>query len=254
MTYAQEPGPGATLPGKGGDEPRKRPFGCAFEILETLVLTVVIYLLIHNFVAQPFQVQQESMFPTLLEDEYVLIDKLTPRFTDYRRGDIVVFTPPSGYEQGGVPFIKRVLGIPGDVVSLRNGRVFVTPRGGEPRRLEETYLQQIDGEVIPTQSRDVEGTTEWTVSEGSYFVMGDNRDHSQDSRVFGPISRDLIVGRAWIRYFPIDRVGFLETPTYAELDGAAGASFYPEPGLRLSGPEVGIDWTSSRIHRSMSLP
>ncbi len=250
MTYAQEPAPGSALPGNSGDTPGRRPFGCAFEILETLILTVVIYLLIHNFVAQPFQVQQQSMVPTLLEDEYVLIDKLTPRFSDYRRGDIVVFAPPSGYEQGGVPFIKRVIGVPGDVVSLTNGHVFVTPAGGQPRRLVEDYLPRVDGEVIPTRPRDPHGTTEWTVQEDTFFVMGDNRDASQDSRVFGPIDRDLIVGRGWIRYFPIDRVGFLERPAYDELGGTA--SLPPVSG-GIPVVVLGVLATaSSRIHRSIS--
>ena len=110
----------------------RRSLGCLLEIVETLVLTLVIYLLIHNFIAQPFEVEQDSMFPTILEHEYVLIDKLSPRFNDYERGDIVVFQPPEGFEQGGVPFIKRVIGLPGDTITLENGRVFVTPPGGSP--------------------------------------------------------------------------------------------------------------------------
>ena len=81
----------------------RRSLGCLLEIVETLVLTLVIYLLIHNFIAQPFEVEQDSMLPTILEHEYVLIDKLSPRFSDYDRGDIVVFQPPEGFEQGGVP-------------------------------------------------------------------------------------------------------------------------------------------------------
>ena len=207
------------------------------------------------------------MFPTLLEDEYVLIDKLTPRFNDYRRGDIVVFTPPSGYEQeASVPFIKRVIGIPGDVVSLSNGHVFVAPAGGEPRQLDEPYLSLVDGEPIPTQPRDVQGTAEWTVPDGSYFVMGDNRDHSQDSRVFGPIIRDLIVGRAWIRYFPLNPVGFLDTPIYANLEGTtglplvepAGARYaasgrYPPAAVPVAFVALVAGAASSRIQRSISL-
>lgn len=255
MTYAQEPAPGNAVPGSGDGTPRRRPFGCAFEILETLILTVVIYLLIHNFVAQPFQVQQRSMIPTLLADEYVLIDKLTPRFTDYRRGDIVVFRPPAGYEQeGGVPFIKRVIGIPGDVVSLSNGHVFVTPEGGQPRQLSEDYLSHVDGDSIPTLPGGFEGTSEWTVPEGSFFVLGDNRQESQDSRVFGPVGRDLIVGRGWLRYFPINRVGFLDTPSYAELDGATG----PSPALPPSSEALPVvvavllGAASSSTHRSIS--
>lgn len=225
MTYAPlEPDVHSGTPATEGEEtaPRRRGLGCAFEIVETLVLTVVIYLVIHNFVAQPFKVEQNSMIPTLQPEEYVLIDKLTPRFTDYHRGDIVVFTPPAGYEQGGVPFIKRVIGAPGDVVRLDNGRVFVTPPGGVERQLVEDYIASEAGESAPTLPQGAEGITEWRVQAGTYFVLGDNRQSSQDSRVFGPISRDLIVGRGWVRYFPIDRIGFLPTPSYAELEGTTG--------------------------------
>ena len=197
----------------------RRSLGCLLEIVETLVLTLVIYLLIHNFIAQPFEVEQDSMYPTILEHEYVLIDKLSPRFSDYDRGDIVVFQPPDGFEQGGVPFIKRVIGLPGDTVTLDNGRVFVTPPNGSPVRLDEPYVVIADGGTAPTLPRDAERTTEWTVPAGDYFVMGDNRPQSQDSRFFGPIERSAIIGRAWLRYFPLDRIGFMVKPTYAGLDG-----------------------------------
>ncbi|MFN2484275.1 MAG: signal peptidase I [Candidatus Limnocylindria bacterium] len=232
MTYAPlDTDPRTGLSAAEGEDavPRRRGVGCAFEIVETLVLTIVIYLVIHNFVAQPFKVEQSSMIPTLLPEEYVLIDKLTPRFSDYQRGDIVVFTPPEGFEQGGVPFIKRVIGVPGDTVGLENGRVFVAPSGGEPHQLTETYINTVDGEFVATRPRDAQGTTEWHVPPGTYFVMGDNRDASQDSRTFGPIGRDLIVGRGWVRYFPLDRIGILERPGYPELDGDSAASARRDP-------------------------
>jgi signal peptidase I len=219
MTYAQDtnaPDAGTD----GADEPSasRRGLGCLLEIVETLVLTLVIYLLIHNFIAQPFEVEQRSMVPTITESEYVLIDKLTPRFNDYARGDIIVFQPPDGFEQGGVPFIKRVIGLPGDTVTLDNGRVYVTPTGGTRTLMEEPYVvEDADGGTAETLPRDAEGTTEWVVPPGEYFVMGDNRPESQDSRFFGPIERDLIVGRAWLRYFPLDRIGFMERPEYPGL-------------------------------------
>jgi signal peptidase I len=224
MTYTPPPTTGTDLPAGGEPPAPRRRLGCALEIVETLVLTLVIYLVIHNFVAQPFEVEQQSMVPTVNPGEYVLIDKISPRFNDYERGDIVVFQPPEGYGQGGVPFIKRVIGMPGDTISLENGRVFVQQPGGSPVRIEEPYLvHEIDGEVAPTLPKDAEGTTSWTVPEGTYFVMGDNRPDSQDSRFFGVVDRELIVGRAWLRYFPLDRLGFVEHPTY---DGLA-ASYEP---------------------------
>jgi signal peptidase I len=252
MTYA----PQTTAPDAGSDagsdaegsepSPSRRGLGCLLEIVETLVLTLVIYLLIHNFIAQPFEVEQESMIPTIFENEYVLIDKLTPRFNDYQRGDIVVFQPPPDYEQGGVPFIKRVIGLPGDTVTLDNGRVFVTPPGGERVPLAEDYLVRDGrGRLVDTLPKDAEGTTEWTVLDGEYFVMGDNRLQSQDSRFFGPIDRDLIVGRAWLRYFPLDRIGFVDRPDYPGLSSeTASESEASRLGVgRFLGEDPGVDRT-----------
>ena len=234
MTYAQD----TTAPDGGADagptdaSPTKRGLGCLLEIVETLVLTLVIYLLIHNFIAQPFEVEQESMVPTIVENEYVLIDKLTPRFNDYDRGDIVVFQPPPGYEQGGVPFIKRVIGLPGDTVTLDNGSVYVTPPGGTRTQLEEGYLvRDANGRSADTLPKDAEGTAEWTVPDGHYFVMGDNRPQSQDSRFFGPIDRELIVGRAWMRYFPLDRIGFMDRPEYPGLSSGTDEEAVLRPAL-----------------------
>jgi signal peptidase I len=190
------------------------------------------------------------MFPTILEHEYVLIDKLSPRFNDYQRGDIVVFQPPEGFEQGGVPFIKRVIGLPGDTITLENGRVFVTPPGGSPVRLDEPYVVVVDGETAPTLPRDAERSSEWTVPDGQYFVMGDNRPQSQDSRFFGPIEQSAIIGRAWLRYFPLDRIGFMERPVYAGLDETdAGAGWIWSPtnvGYLRGGSTATIQASTSR--------
>ena len=218
MTYASpDPARDGAAQTSEPSAPR-RGLGCALEIVETLVLTLVIYLLIHNFIAQPFEVEQNSMVPTINEGEYVLIDKVSPRFSDYQRGDIVVFNPPSGYSEGGVPFIKRVIGLPGDTVRLENGKVFVTPPAGAATQLAEPYINtDFNGKPEPTLPRDAQGTSQWTVPAGSYFVMGDNRTVSQDSRVFGPIARDLIIGRAWLRYFPLNKIGVVQRPLYQGL-------------------------------------
>lgn len=251
MTYAPEEPAGDAAP---VEEAGKRSgMGCLLEIVETLVLTLVIYLLIHNFIAQPFEVEQTSMEPTINQHEYVLVDKLTPRFGDFARGDIVVFQPPPGYEQDGVPFIKRVIGLPGDTVTLRNGSVFVAPPGGVAVRLVEPYVaRQANGAAQPTQPKDALGTEEWVVPGGTYFVLGDHRSVSQDSRVFGPIDGDLVVGRAWLRYFPLDRVGFIERPTYDGLP-ADGADASDAPGaLRESPLAYGRGGSSATIQASIA--
>ena len=220
MTYLSDDADHSGAPADGERAGSRRALGCAFEIVETLVLTLLIYLVIHNFVAQPFEVQQSSMFPTIVDGEYILIDKLTTRFDGYHYGDVVVFDPPtgSGLETDGIPFIKRIIGMPGDTVSLENGRVFVTRPGESPVRIEEPYVvTEEDGSTAPTQCPRADCPLSWIVGESEYFVMGDNRPHSQDSRVFGPVDEDLIIGRAWLRYFPLERVGLIERPEYPTL-------------------------------------
>jgi signal peptidase I len=191
--------------------------GCLFEIVETLVLTLLIFFVIQNFVAQPYKVQQRSMQRTLEEDQYVLVDKLTPRFDPYNRGDIVVFEPPEEWGQSDTPFIKRVIGEPGDSVEIRDdGLVYVNDVP-----IDEPYLyaDEVDGLPQPTTSPSELST--WTVPQGELFLMGDHRASSADSRTFGPVAIDQVVGRAWLRYWPIDTFGILQTPTYPSLAPAS---------------------------------
>ena len=191
-----------------------RRLGCLIESAETLVLTIVIFWLMQTFVAQPFQVQQESMQPTLTEGEYVLVDKLTPRLAPYARGDIVIFRPhrqratcEGEFEplpgDSGIPFIKRVIGEPGDKLVINDGRVFVN--GSE---LRETYVS--NGPVAPDG--------QWDVALDRLFLMGDNRPNSTDSRssAIGPVCISDVIGRAWLRYWPVSRLSVIQRPTYAE--------------------------------------
>ena len=161
-----------------------------FEIVETLVLTVAIFFLVHTFVAQPFRVEQSSMESTLLPEQYVLVDKLTPRWTPYERGDIVVFEPPETWaSERRDPFIKRVIGLPGDRVEIEDGLVLVN--GVE---LDEPYLFLRRGRPEPTDPGS-DGDT-WVVPVGLLFVMGDHRSASADSREFGPVDVSTVLGRA----------------------------------------------------------
>ena len=186
--------------------------GCLFEIAETLVLTLIIFFVIQTFVAQPYQVQQQSMERTLEPNQYVLVDKLSPRWDEYSRGDIIVFTPPEDWQSmDNTPFIKRVIAIGGDDVEIReDGFVYISGV-----KLDEPYVYQIDGE--PQRTEAPESRRRFQVPEGELFVMGDHRSNSADSRAFGPIPVDSVVGRAWLRYWPFDAFGILETPTHPEL-------------------------------------
>ena len=188
---------------------RPRALGCLFEVVETLVLTVLIFLGIQTFVAQPYQVEQELMENTLLPGQYVLVDKLTPRFGPYHRGDIVVFRPPATVGRDA-PFIKRVIGVPGDTVTMDEaGRVSVNGVA-----LDEPYVFIDQGATVP-----VPDEHSWTVGDDQLFVLGDHRNRSDDSRVFGVIPVDRVVGRAFISYWPPPDIGILQTPTYPPLDG-----------------------------------
>jgi signal peptidase I len=182
--------------------------GCLFELIETVVLTVIIFLVIQTLVAQPYKVEQHSMETTLLPDQYVLVDKLTPRFSDYRRGDVIVFEPPAAYRGDGTPFIKRVIGLPGERIEVKDGKVYVSGVA-----LDERYVPA--GE--PTEANG--SASSWVIGAGELFVLGDNRENSSDSRVFGPIRRDSVIGRAWLRYWPLNAFGVLAHPNYPELAG-----------------------------------
>lgn len=189
--------------------PPRRARGFLIEVIETVILTGVIFFGVQTFVAQPYEVNLHSMDNTLLPGQYVLVDKLTPRWSPYERGDIVVFQPPeTSPGEAAVPFIKRVIGLPGETVELRGGKVYVNDL-----ELEEPYIFEEDGVAQPTDPQ-ADGRTEWLVPDGQLLVMGDNRGNSSDSRIFGPIEIGDVIGRAWLRYWPIDRFGVLPTPSY----------------------------------------
>jgi signal peptidase I len=178
----------------------RKSLGCLLELAETLLVTAVIFLLLQMFVVQPYQVQQTSMENTLMPDQYVLVDKLSPNFDDYHRGDIIVFNPPQGWakDANGTPFVKRVIGIAGDKIDIDAGKVYLN---GEI--LDEPY-------IFEQQATDLPGTDtkkSWTVEADHLFVMGDHRQASQDSRDFGSIARSTVIGRAWLRYWPIENFG-----------------------------------------------
>ncbi len=181
--------------------------GRALEIVETLVLTLVIFFVIQNFVAQPFKVAMDSMQHTLEPGDYVLVDKLTPRWDAYSRGDVVVFDPPRSWTASPTPYIKRVIGVGRDTIELRDdGMVHVNGTA-----LPERYLYaDVDGLQEPTDS----DQRRWVVPEGELFVMGDHRQQSADSRVFGSIPIASVVGRAVLRYWPASVFGALEAPSY----------------------------------------
>jgi signal peptidase I len=198
---------------------RKRPraVDAAIEIITTVGLAVILYLVITTFVVQTFRVEQQSMLDTLQPQEHLLIDKLTPRFDDYSRGDIIVFHPKGRRDQ--TPYIKRVIAVGGEHVEIRDGSVWV-----DGERLDEdayTYRDPDTGENEPTEATSRQD--EWDVPIGSLFVLGDHRDQSTDSRTqsVGLVDVDDVVGRAFLRFFPLDTLSLIAAPSYPEAETAS---------------------------------
>ena len=163
------------------------------EWIAIVIGALAVALLVKTFLIQAFYIPSGSMLPTLELGDRVLVNKLD---TDPSRGDLVVFErPPNQPDDGIKDLIKRVVGVGGDVIEARDGVVYVND---EP--LDESYLP--DG--VQTTNLDRQ-----TIPEGHLFVMGDNRVDSADSRVFGPIDDDLVVGKAFVRVWPLTHLGFL---------------------------------------------
>jgi signal peptidase I len=173
-----------------------------FDVLKVVVLAVIIVGLIRFFVAEPFIVSGDSMVPTFNPNDYLILDELTYELHQPQRGDIVVFHYPL---DPSIYFIKRLIGIPGDTVVVNNGSVYVLS-GKTERRLTEPYVN------VATPKDEV-GTT--TLGTDEYFVLGDNRNSSFDSRVWGPVPRRYISGRVLMRLYPFGSSAVFKAETGA---------------------------------------
>jgi signal peptidase I len=161
--------------------------------LKDILLAVVIAFLMVVFLYQPVKVEGTSMQPELLDQERIFVNKFVYHFEEIHRGDIVVFWYPKDPSKS---FIKRVLGVPGDVVSIREGQVHINGQLVEERYVPQGYQ---DSDSFPTVR----------VREGHYYVLGDHRNASNDSRSWGLVPRKYIYGKAVFRYWPVEKAGFL---------------------------------------------
>jgi signal peptidase I len=162
-----------------------------YSFIETVVIALVIAVVLYLFIMTPHEVLGNSMHPTYKNGEYLMANKLTYKFGEPRRGDVIIFKYSDTQD-----FIKRIIGIPGETVMIKDGKVYVNgSQLNEDAYLKDTVYTS-GGEYL------AEGET-LTLGENKYFVLGDNRPHSSDSRTFGPISKDRIKGKAWIVYLPL---------------------------------------------------
>jgi signal peptidase I len=177
-----------------------------------VVGALAVALIIKTFLMQAYFIPSSSMEPTLQVGDRVLVNKLSYDFGDVGRGDLVVFHRPLTQPEGEDDLIKRVVALPGEVLVIRGGEVFITVVGSdEEQLLREPYLE--DGVrttgFINTENCIKPSPASCEIPDGHIFVMGDNRPGSRDSRFFGPVAEDLVVGRAFLRVWPIGDVGFL---------------------------------------------
>lgn len=178
------------------------------DIVETVVIALSIFLVIYLVLMQPHQVNGLSMVPTFQNGEYVLTDKISYRFGSPKRGDVIVFHAPEAAncpEGTGCDFIKRVIGLPGESVQVSNGYISINGT-----RLTEDYLPP---EFVTKAGKATEGGAIF-LGPQQYFAVGDNRPFSSDSRVWGPINKTDIVGRAFFRYLPLNKVGLVQHSPY----------------------------------------
>ena len=170
------------------------------DILEVIVLAVGIFLIVYLLILRPHKIKGQSMHPNFPDGEYLLTEKVSYYRHDPKRGDVVVFKPPISEDE----FIKRVIALPGETVMLLNGKFYINDV-----ELKEDYIK-----VDTNQGSFLSEGEKYLVPEGNYFVSGDNRPHSSDSRAWGPITKKAITGKAWLIYFPFNLGGFVEAPKY----------------------------------------
>jgi len=174
------------------------------DIIQVVVFAVAIFLFVYLLIFQPHKIKGASMMPNFPDGEYLLTDKVTYRFNGPERGDVIVFEAPTN---NGEEFIKRIIGLPGNKVSIKSGSVFI-----DGKKLTEPYLSD---NIYTSAGRFLEEGAEVLVPEDEFFVLGDNRSHSSDSRAFSFIGKDKITGRAWFIYWPPQKVGIIPGIEYS---------------------------------------
>lgn len=181
----------------------QKGFAAIIDALQPIVMAFAIFMMVYLFLFQPHKVDGSSMFPNFHDKEFILTDKISYKRIDPVRGDVVVFHAPPPYDSD---FIKRVIGLPGETITVEGGSVYINGK-----KLDEEYLPP---EYVTSQKAFLREGVPYPIPEGYYIVLGDNRGWSSDSREWGPISKKAIVGKAWVRYWPLNKAGLVEHQTY----------------------------------------
>jgi len=175
-----------------------------FEMIKVLIVSLIIIVPIRAYVVQPFYVDGASMEPNFYDGEYLIVDEISYRFKEPERGDIVIFHPPDNPK---VYYIKRIIGLPSEVVDIKNGEIKVYEADSvEPLVIDESKYLSEDQSLRPSYHV--------KLSETEYYLLGDNRRSSLDSRRLGAIGESYIKGRVVLRAFPFDKFTVIKSPIY----------------------------------------
>lgn len=183
-------------------QPMSKTFSFIWEIAKIFILALIIVVPIRYFLFQPFIVSGDSMVPNFHSGDYLIIDEISYRFHAPERGDVIVFKYPI------IPshkFIKRIIGLPGETVSIKNNEITIFDKDGKQQTLQESYL---------TDPAVTYGDMQVVLDNDQYFVLGDNRPYSSDSRAWGPLPKNNIIGKVLIRIFPLAALGKIPAQTY----------------------------------------
>ena len=182
--------------------------GFVLDFVQSIVLALAVFVILYLFVAQPNQVSGSSMLPNFVDKEFLLTEKITYYFREPQHGDVVIFKAPSTESCAAeeCEYIKRIIGVPGDKVMIKDGQVYLN---GE--LLDQTFLPN---GVMTKQEDYMKEGVEITIPDGQYLCFGDNREHSRDSRAFGPIKKETIIGKALFKYWPLSSIELIPTVTF----------------------------------------
>lgn len=182
----------------------KRFIKVVYEFVEAFVISASVFVVVYLFLMQPHQVKGASMYPTFKDKEYLLTDKISYKRGLPQYGDVIVFKAPVNEN---FDFIKRVIALPGQTVMVKGGQVYI-----DDKQLDEYYLND---DVVTNPGQFLLEGESYVVQPGEVMAFGDNRDHSSDSRDWGPVPEQNIVGRVFFRYWPTSVVGVISNQTKA---------------------------------------
>lgn len=180
----------------------KNFFLFVFEVVKIVIIALLIVIPIRYFIFQPFFVRGQSMEPTFESGDYLIVDEISYRFRSPQRGDIIVFKYPNDISQR---YIKRIIALPGETVEIKDNKVIISNSEGTQTLDESAYL---------SSSVETYGDTRITLNSDEYFAMGDNRASSSDSRRWGPVPKEDVIGRVFVRAWPIVAFAKFEAPVY----------------------------------------